>query len=72
MPLMSLNEGDCFVRTIQKDAIGEATDAEWRNAGRMEAVGVALDWGGRSCSCSLNDSVDVRVLELGVLEAAYC
>ena len=53
-----------------EDAIGEATDAEWRSAGLME-VGVALDWG-RSCSCSLNESVDVRVLELGVLEAAYC
>lgn len=54
-----------------EDAIGEATDAEWRSAGRMEAVGVALDWG-RSWSCSLNDSVDVILLELGVLEAAYC
>jgi hypothetical protein len=54
-----------------EDATGEATDAEWRSAGRIEAVGVALDWG-KSCSCSLNDSVDVRVLELGVLEAAYC
>jgi hypothetical protein len=54
-----------------EDATGEATDAEWRNAGLMEAGGVALDWG-RSCSCSLNDSVDVSVLELGVVEAAYC
>jgi len=51
-----------------EDAIGEATDAEWRSAGLIEAVGVTLDWG-RSCSCSLNDS---GMLELGVLEAAYC
>lgn len=54
-----------------EDATGEATDAEWRSAGRKEAEGVALDWG-RSCNCSLNDSVDVSVLGLGVLEAAYC
>jgi hypothetical protein len=47
------------------DAIGEAIEAEWRSVGRMEAGGVALDWG--SCSCSLNDSVDVKVLGLGVL-----
>jgi hypothetical protein len=58
-------------RLLRSDnAIGEATDAEWRSAGLME-VGVALDWG-KTCSCSLKDSVDVRVLELGVLEAAYC
>jgi len=49
----------------------EATDAEWRSAGRREVGRAALDWG-KSCSCSLNDSVDVRVLGLGVFEAAYC
>jgi hypothetical protein len=53
------------------DAMGEATEAEWRSVGRMEPGGVALDWG-KSCSCSPNDSVDVKVLGLGVLEAAYC
>jgi hypothetical protein len=61
-----------LLRSVKTDdAIGEATDAEWRKVGRMEPVGVALDWE-RSCSCSLNESVDVKVLGLGVLEAAYC
>jgi len=36
----------------------------------MGALGVTGHWR-RSCSCSLNDSVDVRV-GAGVLEAAYC
>jgi hypothetical protein len=53
------------------DATGEAIEAEWRSVGRIGAGGVALDWG-KSCNCSLNDSVDVRVLGLGMLEAAYC
>jgi hypothetical protein len=61
-----------LLRSVKTDdAIGEATEAEWRSVGRMEPGGVALDWG-KSCSCSLNDSVDVKVLGLGVLEAAYC
>ncbi|SRR6266851_1401791 len=60
---------DRSVNTV--DAAGETTEAEWRRVGRIGAGGVALDWGKR-CSCSLNDSVDVRVLGLGVLEAAYC
>jgi hypothetical protein len=53
------------------DATGEATEAEWRRAGRIGAGGVALD-GGSSCSCSEKDSVEGMVLGLGVLEAAYC
>lgn len=53
------------------DAEGAAIEAEWRSAGRIGVGGVALDWGKR-CSCSLKDSVDVRVLGLGMLEAAYC
>jgi len=35
------------VKTVE--ATGEATEVEWRNAGRIGAVGVALDWG-RSCN----------------------
>jgi hypothetical protein len=53
------------------DATGEAIEAEWRSVGRIGAGGVALG-GGKSCSCSENDSVDCIVLGLGVLEAAYC
>jgi hypothetical protein len=61
-----------LVRSDNTDeATGEATEAEWRNVGRIGAGGVALDCGKR-CSCSLKDSVDVRVLGLGVLEAANC
>jgi hypothetical protein len=59
-----------LLRSVKTDETGEATEAEWRSEGRI-AGGVALD-GGRSCNCSLNDSVEVRVLGLGVLEAAYC
>jgi hypothetical protein len=61
-----------LLRSVNTDeATVEATEVEWRRAGLNEAVGVALDWG-RSCSCSLNDSVDGKLLGLGVLEAAYC
>jgi hypothetical protein len=61
-----------LLRSVKTDdAIGDATEAEWRSVGRMEPGGVALDWG-KSCSCSPNESVDVKVLGLGVLEAAYC
>ncbi len=49
----------------------EATHTKWHNAGRREVAGVVLDWG-RSCSCLLNDSVDIRVLEPGVEELTYC
>lgn len=61
-----------LLRSVNTDeATVEATEVEWRRAGRIEAGGVALDWG-RSWSCSLNDSVDGKVVGLGVLEAAYC
>lgn len=61
-----------LVRSVNTDeATVEATEVEWRKAGLIEAGGVALDWG-KCCSCSLNDSVDGKVLGLGVLEAAYC
>jgi len=61
-----------LLRSANPDvAAGAAIEAEWRSAGRIGAGGVALDWGKR-CSCSLKDSVEVRVLGLGVLEAAYC
>ena len=60
-----------LLRSVNTDDVtGEATEAEWRNVGRRGAGGVELDWG-RS-SWSLNDSVEVRVLGLGMLVAANC
>lgn len=53
------------------DAAGAATEAEWCSVVCIGAGGVALDLGKR-CRCSLNNSVDIRVLGLVVLEAVYC